>query len=455
MLKLKTKISPAFEPFLAESGSQGKRDAIVIYKTPPLEGMPLRGRLRELNRRLDAVKQQAAQRKEIENRVFKTYQENTRDLGYADEPLATTSIASNTLPVAKVEVTRETLTALASQDDVVAILPNQKIKLIEPKKIDYSELYTNEKTAGYTWGLEQLEIPQMWNTTKGKDINVAVLDTGVYGEHPALANRVKEFVIIDPLGRRISTNRSFDAGQHGTHVCGTVAGGKTETGVSIGVAPEANLLVAGVLIGDVTLATLFSGMAWAIEQGADIISMSLGFPYYETKFANFLERLVNEYGILPVVAIGNENHGNTSSPGNLYNAFSVGAVEQSPGSPNDLNVAFFSSGASLTFPGTSNTLIHKPDIVAPGAQIYSCIPPKQRRNGIALYTYMDGTSMATPHVAGVTALLMAARPTAPVEDIIKVLKETAVHPQGKEYCPDNRWGHGLIQPVAALQALNS
>ena len=63
--------------------------------------------------------------------------------------------------------------------------------------------------------------------------------------------------------------------------------------------------------------------------------------------------------------------------------------------------------------------------------------------------------MATPHVAGVAALLMAARPTAPVEDIIKVLKETATHPQGKEYCPDNRWGYGLIQPLAALQALTS
>lgn len=122
---------------------------------------------------------------------------------------------------------------------------------------------------------------------------------------------------------------------------------------------------------------------------------------------------------------------------------------------NDLDVAFFSSGASLTFPGTNNALIHKPDIVAPGAQIYSCIPPAQRTNGIVQYTYMDGTSMATPHVAGVAALLMAAQPTAQVEDIIKVLKETAQHPQGNQLRPDNRWGYGLIQPIAALQALTS
>ena len=96
----------------------------------------------------------------------------------------------------------------------------------------------------------------------------------------------------------------------------------------------------------------------------------------------------------------------------------------------------------------------KPDVVAPGAQIYSCIPPTKRPNGTFEYSCIDGTSMATPHVAGVAALLMATKPTAPVTDIIKVLKETASHPGGKDLRPCNRWGHGLIQPVEALKALN-
>ena len=68
---------------------------------------------------------------------------------------------------------------------------------------------------------------------------------------------------------------------------------------------------------------------------------------------------------------------------------------------------------------------------------------------------MAGTSMATPHVAGVAALLMAAEPTAQVSDIMRVLKETAKHPDGNEKRPDNRWGHGLIQPEEALKALSS
>ena len=70
-----------------------------------------------------------------------------------------------------------------------------------------------------------------------------------------------------------------------------------------------------------------------------------------------------------------------------------------------------------------------------------------------MYSYMDGSSMAAPHVAAVAALLMAAKPDASVADIIKVLKETAKHPTGNR--PDNRWGYGVIRPVEALRALTS
>lgn len=334
---------------------------------------------------------------------------------------------------------------------MVAVLPNQKIHLIPPRRVEYSKLISQESQDSITWGMKQLEIPKLWETTKGEYINVAVLDTGVYAAHPALNDRVKEFVIIDPLGRRITATPAFDCGQHGTHVCGTIAGSQTPNGISIGIAPQANLLVAGVLIGDTTLRTLLEGIAWAIEKGADIINMSLGLSYYEPLFAEVLDMLVKFYGILPVVAIGNENHGNTSSPGNAYNAFSVGAVEKLP--DDNVDVSFFSSGASLVFPKTQAALVTKPDVVAPGAQVYSCIPPTKTPDGTYEYNYMDGTSMATPHVAGVAALLMAAKPTAPVTDIIKVMNETAKHPRGIEHRPDNRWGWGLIQPIEALKAL--
>src|SRR5690606_7934225 len=150
-------------------------------------------------------------------------------------------------------------------------------------------------------------------------------------------------------GRRITADPTFDAGAHGTHVCGTIAGGQTPEGVHIGVAPQANLLVAGVLVGDATLRTLLEGLDWAIESGADIINMSLGFNYYEPMFTEVFDVLINQYGVLPVVAVGNENQGNSSSPGNAYNALAVGALERL--SRTRVDVAFFSSGASLVFPG--------------------------------------------------------------------------------------------------------
>jgi serine protease AprX len=453
-MSIESKISPAFDPFLAGLDEDDKRDAIVIYEAPQPEGLPQRGRLREIQQRLDRVGHQANIdiQRALQEEIFDHYQEASRDLGYSDEPLEISPIGSGALPVATVEVTHKTLEALAEQPHVVAVLPNQNIHLIQPRRVEYAEI-SKDCQDRVTWGLENLDIPKLWETTKGENVNVAVLDTGVYAAHPALNNRVKDFVVIDPLGRRITASPPFDSGQHGTHVCGTIAGGKTDKGVSIGVAPEANLLVAGVLIGNTTLRTLLEGISWAIEKGADIINMSLGMSYYEPLFTEVLDILINQYGILPVVAVGNENHGNTSSPGNCYNAFSVGAVEKLANNKHD--VAFFSSGASLVFPDQEDAgrLVTKPDVVAPGVQVYSCIPPTRTPEGTYAHNYMDGTSMATPHVAGVAALLMAANPKASVIDIIRVLKETAKHPAGGTRRPDNRWGWGLIQPLEANIAL--
>jgi subtilisin family serine protease len=449
------KVSPAFEPFLAESGRNDKRDAIVIYHAPMPEGPVITGRLRQPQRRREYLRERAALQKAVEERLLRNYQQASSDLLSSDQSIEIATIGSNTLPVTTVEITRRTLPALAQDPDVVAVLPNQKVQLIQPREVSYEELSRHEAKKSLTWGLEQLDIPVVWAATEGENINVAVLDTGVYGDHGALEWRVREFVVIDPLGRRIVVETTFDSGRHGTHVCGTIAGGKTPDGVSIGVAPKANLLVAGVLIGDATLRTLMEGISWAVERGADIVNMSLGFSYYEPLFAEVFDILINDFSILPVVAVGNESHGNSSSPGNAYSAFSVGAVEKMSYASRKVDVPFFSSGASLVFPDQEpNTLVTKPDVVAPGVQVFSCIPPEKRPDGTYDYSYMDGTSMATPHVAGIAALLMAAKPEAPVTDIITVLKETSKHPRGKNLRPDNRWGYGLVQPVEALKVLS-
>jgi subtilisin family serine protease len=408
--------------------------------------------LRALKERLKEVESRKLSQQAVQREVLNGYQQAGGKILPGKQELRVATIGSNALPVAAVEVTPRTLPILAEMADVIAILPNQKIGLIRPKEVEYKELLRQEERDGLTWGLRELDIPELWETTRGAGINIAVLDTGVYADHPALAGRVADFIVVDPLGRRIKSEPAYDCGAHGTHVCGTIAGGKTAHGVSIGLAPESSLYVAGVVIGDATLHTLMEGVSWAVEKGVDIINMSLGFSYYEPLFDEVFKLLLDNFGILPVVAIGNENHGNSCSPGNTANAFSVGAVEKMKNGRSD--VAFFSGGVSLVFPSDDqNVIVTKPDVVAPGAQIFSCIPPEKRPDGVFEYTYMNGTSMATPHVAGAAALLMAAKPETPVADIIHALKETAKHPGGDKLRPDNRWGYGLIQPVRALQLL--
>ena len=451
------KISSAFKPFFAKSGPNDKRDAIVIHKVPKVQ-VPSRLRTLTPNQRSDYVNDRSAVQKPIQEKLLEGYQNAASKHLSGKQPLAVSTIGTGTLPVVTAEVTRKTLSDLAEQPNVVAILPNQKIKFIQPKQVNYySELTRQETKDRMTWGLKQLNIRELWNNIpKGEGINVAVLDTGVDGEHPALSGRVKDFIMIDPLRRRITAEPIFDSGQHGTHVCGTIAGGMTSDGVAIGVAPKANLLVAGIFEGNMTLLTLMEGISWAVEKGVDIINISIGFSYYEPFFDKVFEDLVLYHDVLPVVAIGNEYHGNSSSPGNMRNALAVGAMEEMP--EGRIEVASFSSGASLVIPseGLDNP-VTKPDVVAPGVQIYSCVPSEHRSDETYehTYSYMDGTSMATPHVAGVAALLMSARPQAAAFEIFAALKETAKHPRGKKRRPDTRWGFGMICPVEALKALKA
>ncbi|MFN8634033.1 MAG: S8 family serine peptidase [Chloroflexota bacterium] len=452
-MKGEEKLSPALAALLDDGDPNERHEAVVVVRPPTTSPPRVRGRLRVLAERLQAVEARAAEQRVTQEQVLGKYQDaGSRRLPGRESP-AVSTIGTGSLPVGTAIVTRRTLPTLLRQADVVAVLPNQRVELIAPAKVDTAQLGAEEQKDGLTWGLKELGIPDLWETTRGEEINVAVMDSGVHAEHFALTGKVRDFVMIDPLARRIKVDPIFDSEQHGTHVCGTIAGGATPEGVAIGVAPRANLFVANVINrGAGTLAMLLEGIAWAVEKGVDIVSMSLSFEYYEPQFALVFQNIIDQYEILPIASIGNKNHGNSSSPGNAYNALSVGAAERMP--DGTLRVSAFSSGASLVFPGAEpHALVTKPDLVAPGAQVYSSIPPEQRPTGPREYTYMDGTSMAVPHVAGIAALLMAARPSHPLADILRALKETASHPDGVQARPDNRWGFGIVRPGEALKAL--
>ncbi|MEV6105311.1 S8 family serine peptidase [Streptomyces sp. NPDC051940] len=257
-------------------------------------------------------------------------------------------------------------------------------------------------TASLDVSVPQIGAPAVW--AKGYDgtgVKVAVLDTGIDFNHPDLAGKVLD-------------SKSFIAGQgvqdgrgHGTHVAGTIAGsGAASGGRYKGVAPGAKLLVGKVLSnsGDGTDSTVIAGIEWAVAQGADIVSMSLGAETNESSdsLSEAVDNLTETTGTLFVVAAGNAGpgRGTIGTPGIAKRALTVGAVDD-----RDALASFSSRG-----PTASGAI--KPEITAPGVGI---VAPRAAGTTMgtpvnASYTAADGTSMATPHVAGAAALLVQQHP---------------------------------------------
>ncbi|MFF3956608.1 S8 family serine peptidase [Streptomyces sp. NPDC001890] len=246
----------------------------------------------------------------------------------------------------------------------------------------------------------QIGTPRAWESgLTGKGVSVAVLDTGVDAGHPDLAGRV-------------SRSKSFIEGQevadrngHGTHVTSTVGGtGAASDGKEKGVAPDATLAVGKVLTdqGFGSESQIIAGMEWAARDvHAKVVSMSLGSSEGSDgtdPMAQAVNTLSKETGALFVIAAGNAGApGTIGSPGAADSALTVGAVDSA-----DRAASFTSQGPRYG----DNAL--KPDVSAPGVGILAA--RSQLISGSGYYTSLSGTSMATPHVAGVAALLAQKHP---------------------------------------------
>ncbi|WP_426363720.1 S8 family serine peptidase [Streptomyces sp. E-08] len=246
----------------------------------------------------------------------------------------------------------------------------------------------------------QIGTPKAWEAgLTGKGVKVAVLDTGADLGHPDLAGRISETKSF------IEGQEVADRGGHGTHVTSTVGGsGAASDGKEKGVAPGATLAVGKVLSdqGSGTESQIIAGMEWAAKDiDAKIVSMSLGSsePSDGTDpMAQAVNTLSAETGALFVIAAGNSGYpGSIGSPGAADSALTVGAVDSAD------RAAYFTSQG----PRYGDQAL-KPDVSAPGVDILAA--RSQLVAGSGLYTTMSGTSMATPHVAGVAALLAEKHP---------------------------------------------
>ena len=197
------------------------------------------------------------------------------------------------------------------------------------------------------------------------------------------------------------------------------------------------------MCGSGTVYQIIKGIEWVVSQKVRILNLSLGGVGYSSIYEYALTRVVAA-GVLPACSIGNEGLAVTGSPGNIVCACGVGAID-SGGQP-----ASFSGGGSVSWHNPLGQMleVHKPDVVAPGVAVYSSLP--QGRWG-----EMNGTSMAAPHLAGVAALLIQGKPTAPLTALLNAIYTTAKHPAATGNRRDSRFGRGVIDPVAALECLTT
>ena len=307
---------------------------------------------------------------------------------------------------------------------IAAKLPEPAIENIQKNpRVTYvemdGEVHTLEDTL--PWGVDRIDAELVWSGTEdgcdvtpgrnaGTGVKVAIIDTGIDDDHPDLSvaggiNYVEG-----------SPSEWDDDNGHGTHCAGIVAALDNEAGV-IGVAPEAHLYAVKVLNsgGSGWESDLIAGIQWSVNNGIEVISMSLGSDFRSTSLKNACDNAYSS-GVLLVAAAGNDGYsgkGNTVDyPARYDSVIAVAATDSS-----DNRASWSSTGSAV-------------ELAAPGVSVKSTY----LGGGCAT---KSGTSMACPHVAGTAALVIAAG-----GDVRQRLRDTAddLGDEGK----DNLYGYGLV-----------
>lgn len=284
-----------------------------------------------------------------------------------------------------------------------------------------TELIDDLQSQTVDWGVRFVGADKAWTTTRGRGIVVAVLDTGCDAAHPDLKGQI--------VAQRDFTNSGTDdRNGHGTHCAGVIAAADNSVGV-IGVAPESKLLIGKVLGNDGSGASswIAAGIRWATNNKAHVISMSLGSSRPDAGTHAAIKEAV-QAGVIVVAAAGNSGPGTINYPGAYPEVISVGAIDATG------RIANFSS---------QNREV---DVAAPGVNILSSVPGGR-------WARMSGTSMATPLVAGVVALIQSARLSAgrellTAEEVLKLLKSSSV--DAGTAGRDPAYGWGIVDPRLLL-----
>jgi len=290
---------------------------------------------------------------------------------------------------------------------------------------------TEEQTV--PWGIDRVFGDEeysfgTWENTKGDNIAVAVIDTGIDVNHEDL--KVAGGVRFRTTGPFLRQDDKYDDDHgHGTHVAGTIAALDNDLGV-VGVGPKIDLYAVKVLdaSGSGSISSIVAGIEWAMEEEIPILNMSLGSSSDSTTLRETCE-IADNAGHLLVAAAGNSGNKEGTGDNVLYPANYESVIAVAASTINDDRASFSSTGSAV-------------ELIAPGAGILST----WKDNG---YREANGTSMASPHVAGVAALVWAADHDLTNVQIREVLQETAED----LVLSSNRQGYGLVRGDLAVRAV--
>lgn len=320
---------------------------------------------------------------------------------------------------------------------------------------------TNDPLYGKLWGLQQVKAEQAWPSTTGTGAVVAVVDTGIDFTQPDLQGQVLQGATFTGCQtQRPCGNGDFrgpdgqnNGDEHGTHVAGTIAAVRGNGIGVVGVAPSAKILPVKVLEdGSGSSEDIGDGIRWAADHGADVVNLSLGsVPGGQALAISGLDSAMREAiayarskGVLTVAAAGNSSTALCNDPAFTSAAICVGATDR-----NGLHSWYSELPNKTDFKSVS----------APGGagltscddDIWSTVP---RGTGSAAcgqgdYDAYAGTSMATPHVAAVAALLYAQGRS--VDQVENALLSTAVTPgAGTRGTWSPAYGYGVVDAQAAV-----
>jgi len=435
----------------------GQNPDIIVHLPEYEGGMRIQQRLTRSERRVLARKVRGEHNKKYQEKVIEVLE----NLGVEYKPLW----IINGIIVRGVNA--EIVEKLQVLPEVTSLEADKEIARIHDPMVHHVEIIPNKRAV--EWGVEIINAPNVWNTTQGEGITIANIDTGVRYTHQALVKNYRgntgsgfnhDYNWFDPRGQKVP----FDNNGHGTHTMGTIAGSEA---TGIGVAPGSFWIAAKgcassscatqdlLLSGEYVICpTKQDGTGEDCTKGADIVSNSWGGGQGSTTYLSMVNAWIDA-GSVPLFSQGNSGSScsTANSPGDLAVVIGVGSTDR-----NDQLSSFSSRGPAVD--RAPNFVKQKPDISAPGEQVRSAY-----YTGDTAYATLSGTSMACPHVAGLSGLILSAFPSMTYEELRAIYEESSTMdvnaPKGGlttcggvewKQKPNYHYGYGRIDATAAFEA---